>query len=251
MTQSRTSSFSRGYRIRSRPRSSATLPLSAAAGLSSTRRSRSATASCPMRPAYFRTVRSLTSPGCACRAATTLIHQTTCYGCPTQPPTPRTPVPPPAAPSAGAALRFRLPSNCSTAYFDPIGCVERAPGLADRLSGKCTCSGSACAFADQSRPIGALLCRCKADIVRPERPGHPAQRRHRRGHFRRTPSADPIPGLWLGQPRRALASRSRRRASRLRPLIALRTRTLHLPHVNSSPLHLHTAPCPSSAVQSV
>ncbi|KAJ7834246.1 hypothetical protein B0H14DRAFT_3087625 [Mycena olivaceomarginata] len=44
----------------------------------------------------------------------------TCYGCPETPPTPANPFPAQAVPSGGQT-RFRIPTNCSTAYWDPVG----------------------------------------------------------------------------------------------------------------------------------
>ncbi|KAI0368946.1 hypothetical protein BV20DRAFT_947179 [Pilatotrama ljubarskyi] len=63
----------------------------------------------------------------------------TCYGCPQEPPTPAQPNPPQATESGQA--RFRLSSNCSTPFWDPI-------------KGECICNSSTCAFTDTSRPIG-------------------------------------------------------------------------------------------------
>ncbi|EJD03814.1 uncharacterized protein FOMMEDRAFT_105999 [Fomitiporia mediterranea MF3/22] len=62
----------------------------------------------------------------------------TCYGCPATTPTPDNPNPPQA--SSGSP-RFRLPANCSTPFWDPIG-------------DKCICQSSSCSFTDMSRPIG-------------------------------------------------------------------------------------------------
>ncbi|CUA67472.1 hypothetical protein RSOLAG22IIIB_03124 [Rhizoctonia solani] len=64
----------------------------------------------------------------------------TCYGCPVETPTPGNPNPPQAS-ATGQPLRSRLPANCSTPFWDPIGA-------------KCLCQDSACQFVDQSRPIG-------------------------------------------------------------------------------------------------
>lgn len=64
---------------------------------------------------------------------------TTCYGCPASPPTPTNPLPAQAVASGGA--RHRLPANCSTPFWDPIG-------------NKCLCTSSSCQFNDQTRPIG-------------------------------------------------------------------------------------------------
>lgn len=64
---------------------------------------------------------------------------TTCYGCPASPPTPTNPLPPQAV--ASGAARHRLPANCSTPFWDPIG-------------NKCLCTSSSCQFSDQTRPIG-------------------------------------------------------------------------------------------------
>ncbi|CDZ97989.1 carbohydrate esterase family 4 protein [Phaffia rhodozyma] len=63
----------------------------------------------------------------------------TCYGCPKSQPSVSDPNPE-QVPVGGSGLRHRLPSNCSTACWDPIGntCV----------------SGSDCLFEDTSRPIG-------------------------------------------------------------------------------------------------
>ncbi|KAK7059713.1 family 4 carbohydrate esterase [Favolaschia claudopus] len=64
----------------------------------------------------------------------------TCYGCPEIQPTVGNPNPKQQVPD-GQQARMRLPSNCTTAFWDPIG-------------GKCTCSSDQCKFNDQSRPIG-------------------------------------------------------------------------------------------------
>ncbi|KAF9469505.1 hypothetical protein BDZ94DRAFT_1150876 [Collybia nuda] len=64
----------------------------------------------------------------------------TCYGCPEVQPSPNNPNPPQQVPD-GQNSRFRLPQNCSTPFWDPIG-------------GKCICTSDKCAFADNSRPIG-------------------------------------------------------------------------------------------------
>ncbi|KAH9461567.1 hypothetical protein Pst134EA_017866 [Puccinia striiformis f. sp. tritici] len=62
---------------------------------------------------------------------------TTCYGCPSTVPTPSNPLPP----QSGNNLRHRLPANCSTPFWDPIG-------------NKCLCTSSSCQFSDMTRPIG-------------------------------------------------------------------------------------------------
>jgi hypothetical protein len=64
----------------------------------------------------------------------------TCYGCPTFAPTTDSPNPPQAVPS-GQQPRQRLPGNCSTPFWDPIG-------------GDCICTSSTCAFTDNTRAIG-------------------------------------------------------------------------------------------------
>lgn len=64
----------------------------------------------------------------------------TCYGCPVEAPTPDDPNPP-QQPPTGQQTRFRLPSNCSTPFWDPI-------------KGDCICNSSTCAFEDTSKPIG-------------------------------------------------------------------------------------------------
>ncbi|KAJ7799096.1 hypothetical protein B0H14DRAFT_1711143 [Mycena olivaceomarginata] len=64
----------------------------------------------------------------------------TCYGCPETEPTVGNPNPAQQVPD-GQQARFRLPTNCSTPFWDPI-------------AGKCLCTASDCAFADNSRPIG-------------------------------------------------------------------------------------------------
>ncbi|KAI5120853.1 hypothetical protein M0805_007040 [Coniferiporia weirii] len=64
----------------------------------------------------------------------------TCYGCPQTTPTPGDPNPPQAT-SSGGSLRYRLPTNCSTPFWDPIG-------------NKCICTSDTCSFTDNSRPIG-------------------------------------------------------------------------------------------------
>ncbi|TBU62469.1 hypothetical protein BD310DRAFT_871227 [Dichomitus squalens] len=63
----------------------------------------------------------------------------TCYGCPADHPSPSDPSPPQA--TGSQAPRFRLSSNCSTPFWDPI-------------KGQCICNSSTCAFTDASRPIG-------------------------------------------------------------------------------------------------
>ena len=63
----------------------------------------------------------------------------TCYGCPKQQPTPGTPVP--EQDDASGQLRFHLPANCSTAFWDPV-------------AGQCICNSADCQFTDDSRPIG-------------------------------------------------------------------------------------------------
>ncbi|KAF7333423.1 Carbohydrate esterase family 4 [Mycena venus] len=64
----------------------------------------------------------------------------TCYGCPESAPTPGNPNPAQQVPD-GQQPRFRLPANCSTPFWDPIG-------------NKCLCNSDSCAFTDVSRPIG-------------------------------------------------------------------------------------------------
>ncbi|OBZ79975.1 hypothetical protein A0H81_01437 [Grifola frondosa] len=64
----------------------------------------------------------------------------TCYGCPVEPASPSNPNPPQSTES-GQQARFRLPSNCSTPFWDPV-------------KGECICNSSSCAFQDISRPIG-------------------------------------------------------------------------------------------------
>ncbi|KAF7311854.1 hypothetical protein MIND_00196100 [Mycena indigotica] len=64
----------------------------------------------------------------------------TCYGCPETEPTVNNPNPAQQVPD-GQQARFRLPTNCSTAFWDPI-------------AGKCLCSSSDCQFTDNSRPVG-------------------------------------------------------------------------------------------------
>ncbi|KAI0756459.1 hypothetical protein C8Q80DRAFT_1092934 [Daedaleopsis nitida] len=63
----------------------------------------------------------------------------TCYGCPSEHPSPSNPNPSQA--TASSAPRSRLASNCSTPFWDPI-------------KGECICTSSSCAFTDTSRPIG-------------------------------------------------------------------------------------------------
>lgn len=65
---------------------------------------------------------------------------TTCYGCPQEQPSPSNPVPAQAT-TSGQALRNRVPANCSTPFWDPIG-------------NKCLCQSSACQFLDTTKPIG-------------------------------------------------------------------------------------------------
>ncbi|KAJ7439981.1 hypothetical protein FB451DRAFT_143851 [Mycena latifolia] len=64
----------------------------------------------------------------------------TCYGCPVIAPTVDDPDPAQQVPD-GQQARIRLPTNCSTPFWDPI-------------AGKCLCTSSTCAFTDDSRPIG-------------------------------------------------------------------------------------------------
>jgi len=64
----------------------------------------------------------------------------TCYGCPTTQPSPSNPNPPQDL-SGGQTARHRLPTNCSTPFWDPI-------------DGKCLCTSSTCLFTDGSRPVG-------------------------------------------------------------------------------------------------
>ncbi|KAF9071990.1 hypothetical protein BDP27DRAFT_1218247 [Rhodocollybia butyracea] len=64
----------------------------------------------------------------------------TCYGCPVEAPTVSNPNPAQSVP-AGEQARYRLPENCTTAFWDPIG-------------GNCLCKDSSCQFNDGSRPIG-------------------------------------------------------------------------------------------------
>ncbi|KAG2069469.1 hypothetical protein BDR04DRAFT_1101568 [Suillus decipiens] len=64
----------------------------------------------------------------------------TCYGCPQVEVSPSNPNPPQQVP-VGQQMRYRLPSNCSTPFWDPI-------------AGSCLCQSSDCAFTDNSRPIG-------------------------------------------------------------------------------------------------
>ncbi|KAJ7052258.1 hypothetical protein C8F01DRAFT_1033457 [Mycena amicta] len=64
----------------------------------------------------------------------------TCYGCPEVEPTVDNPNPAQQVPD-GQQARFRVPDNCSTPFWDPIG-------------GKCLCTSADCAFVDNSRPIG-------------------------------------------------------------------------------------------------
>lgn len=64
----------------------------------------------------------------------------TCYGCPKEVPTVSNPNPDQDI-QEGQQARFRLPTNCSTPFWDPIG-------------GKCICDADSCAFNDDSRPIG-------------------------------------------------------------------------------------------------
>ncbi|KAJ7052259.1 hypothetical protein C8F01DRAFT_626387 [Mycena amicta] len=64
----------------------------------------------------------------------------TCYGCPEIEPTVDNPNPAQQVPD-GQQARFRLPTNCSTPFWDPI-------------AGKCSCTSADCQFVDNSRPIG-------------------------------------------------------------------------------------------------
>lgn len=63
-----------------------------------------------------------------------------CAGCPSAFPSPGNPNPEQVSVN-GQPLRYRLSTNCSTAFFDP-------------QTGECKCTGSDCAFADISRAIG-------------------------------------------------------------------------------------------------
>uniref|UniRef100_V5ESH3 Polysaccharide deacetylase n=2 Tax=Kalmanozyma brasiliensis (strain GHG001) TaxID=1365824 RepID=V5ESH3_KALBG len=63
----------------------------------------------------------------------------TCYGCPETTPSPQQPNPPQR--NNDKTLRTRIPANCDTPFWDPVGA-------------KCLCTGSACAFDDSTRPIG-------------------------------------------------------------------------------------------------
>ena len=83
----------------------------------------------------------------------------TCYGCPSEHPTPSNPSPEQSTASAAPRARSKCPqshrayavsdhffrssvaSNCSTPFWDPI-------------KGECICTSSTCAFTDTSRPIG-------------------------------------------------------------------------------------------------
>lgn len=62
----------------------------------------------------------------------------TCYGCPVYAPTPADPNP--SQPAVSGKVRARLPANCSTAFWDPIGA-------------SCLCTNTTCAFTDQTGPI--------------------------------------------------------------------------------------------------
>ncbi|KIK71468.1 hypothetical protein GYMLUDRAFT_254679 [Collybiopsis luxurians FD-317 M1] len=64
----------------------------------------------------------------------------TCYGCPVETPTADNPNPAQSVPAGGQA-RYRLPANCTTAFWDPV-------------AGNCLCQDSSCQFSDESRPIG-------------------------------------------------------------------------------------------------
>ncbi|KAK7063548.1 family 4 carbohydrate esterase [Favolaschia claudopus] len=64
----------------------------------------------------------------------------TCYGCPESEPTVDNPNPAQQVPDGGQA-RSRVPTNCSTAFWDPI-------------AAKCLCTSNDCAFTDNSRAIG-------------------------------------------------------------------------------------------------
>ncbi|GJN93919.1 hypothetical protein Rhopal_006978-T1 [Rhodotorula paludigena] len=61
----------------------------------------------------------------------------TCYYCPATEPTPDDPVPSPRE----GDTRHTLPSDCQTAWFDPI-------------ANRCLCDSDNCAFTDETRPIG-------------------------------------------------------------------------------------------------
>ncbi|KAF8330829.1 uncharacterized protein EI90DRAFT_3145723 [Cantharellus anzutake] len=64
----------------------------------------------------------------------------TCYGCPATQPSPSDPNP--SQPAVSGKTRTRLPSDCYTAFWDPI-------------NGTCLCqNGTSCQFTDQTRPIG-------------------------------------------------------------------------------------------------
>ncbi|KAF8515848.1 hypothetical protein BU17DRAFT_51255 [Hysterangium stoloniferum] len=78
--------------------------------------------------------------GLLAHCAFTDFPWSTCYGCPTEQVSPANPNPPQQT-TGGQALRFRIPANCNTAFWDPI-------------AGSCLCNDSSCQFADNSRPIG-------------------------------------------------------------------------------------------------
>ncbi|EIW87292.1 hypothetical protein CONPUDRAFT_116476 [Coniophora puteana RWD-64-598 SS2] len=62
----------------------------------------------------------------------------TCYGCPTDPPTPSNPNP---DQSNKTQTRHRISSNCTTAFWDPV-------------QGTCLCEGSSCQYNDLTQAIG-------------------------------------------------------------------------------------------------
>lgn len=68
----------------------------------------------------------------------------TCYGCPSKPPTLSDPLPPPAKASGSAGARCAVPDNCDTRWWDPVAC-------------QCMCTTDDCKWQDTSRPLDSAL----------------------------------------------------------------------------------------------
>ncbi|KAF7369451.1 Carbohydrate esterase family 4 [Mycena venus] len=86
---------------------------------------------------------SIATPSSAPPPKSTPCSRSATYGCPEAVPTLENLFPIQAAPPDGAQQRFRIPTNCSTPFWDPVG-------------NKCLCSRTACAsqFMDNSQLIG-------------------------------------------------------------------------------------------------
>lgn len=73
-----------------------------------------------------------------------------CYYCPATEPTPDDPVPSPRE----GDTRHTLPSDCQTAWFDPI-------------ANRCLCDSDNCAFTDETRPIGQSRLERSLEVIPP------------------------------------------------------------------------------------